>query len=74
MRFLMLYIYTWYERPMTKDTKSVIKFFLIVSGSVAALVIALSITIMILLYDDVDRCLDRGGGWNYETESCEGLP
>ncbi len=25
-------------------------------------------------FDDVDRCLDAGGAWNYESEICEGVP
>jgi hypothetical protein len=23
---------------------------------------------------DIDRCLDLGGSWNYETSTCKGLP
>ena len=25
-----------------------------------------------LMFDEVDRCLDAGGGWDQETETCVG--
>lgn len=24
-----------------------------------------------MFFDEIDRCLDRGGGWNVETGACE---
>lgn len=46
-----------------------------------ALVILLLITFLVgafyasgahLIFDDLDRCLDAGGGWDRETETCVG--
>ena len=34
-------------------------------------VIILIIAVYLLLSDDVDKCLDAGGRWNYELKRCE---
>jgi len=30
--------------------------------------------VIVLVGDDVDRCLDRSGAWNRERGVCDGLP
>lgn len=40
-----------------------------------AVLIVASLAILFFYFKrwiDIDRCLDRGGRWNYETRECEG--
>ena len=65
----------------TNFTQRLIKYFLFIVASIAAIPVILVIAYTVALwvstdfsldFMSIDSCFDNGGRWNYESRECEG--
>ncbi len=47
------------------------KFLLMISGVIIFLIILVMMGLFFLTTGPIDKCLDRGGRWNYDLTECE---